>query len=70
MPIENPAPKYSTKSGYKHHTDECDMDYRNTNADGVRAFWCETHGQWAYNFPTSVTYNYDYDKEVMPDATS
>lgn len=38
------------------HTQECDLKFRyeDKGKHPVRAFWCNTHNQWAYEFPVTV----------------
>lgn len=52
-----------------HHSETCDMDLRadaRVSIDGpkpIRRYWCHTHNQWAYEFPTVVVYVFADGKE-------
>lgn len=41
-----------------HHDNNCDVEYKGTSykasATASRAWWCKTHNQWTYNFPTRL----------------
>lgn len=53
----------------RHHNEYCQMSYRSVSTDGVRTFWCETHRQWAYQFPDRKVYEYDphFSDKFLPE---
>jgi hypothetical protein len=48
--------------------DDCNLQYTGNNEKGVLRFYCQSHQQWTYIFPVSITYHYAIETE-MPDIT-
>jgi len=51
-----------------HHTVDCDVYFKHetvptienySRTQAVKSFWCATHGQWTYVFPTAVLFTYN-----------
>ena len=62
---------------HEWHNDECDLEWRyetmpppNSPRQAVRAYWCNTHGQWAYDFPERVTYHYSDEADRRYDRVT
>lgn len=43
----------------------CELVYHSTGKKGIRKFWCDAHGQWAYQYPTEVIYKYDWEHKLV-----
>lgn len=61
MAISYQEDKTPTMIPTGHHTADCHVQYRHTVVEPdrmTRAYWCDKHGQWVYNFaaPTRFTF--------------
>lgn len=43
---------------HPHHTEECELVMREEDAI-KRSYWCETHGQWCYEYPIRTINTYE-----------
>ncbi len=46
---------------HEWHNDDCNLQRPRTAPDGVITYWCDTHGQWAYDHPTATHYSYNVE---------
>lgn len=71
---EGHEPKPSSSSGNCRNMSSkpCNLEYRDSNVDGLRTFFCTVHQQWHYENPVTEirTFKYANDSSVVYQYTT